>query len=76
MEKQGIVRRVKDPKDKRTNRIYLTKKGRELEARMIPYAMEVNEVASQGISKKDIKALKTIMGRVRGNLLNEIESYD
>ncbi|MDP6841048.1 MAG: MarR family transcriptional regulator [Rhodospirillales bacterium] len=76
MEKQGIVRRVKDPKDKRTNRIYLTKKGRELEARMIPYAMEVNEVASQGISKKNIKALKTIMGRVRGNLLNEIESYD
>jgi hypothetical protein len=43
---------------------------------MIPYAMEVNEVASQGISKKDITALKTIMGRVRGNLLNEIESYD
>ncbi|NQV56299.1 MAG: MarR family transcriptional regulator [Rhodospirillales bacterium] len=72
MEKQGIIRRERNKSDRRANHIYLTKKGRDLEPEMIPYAMNVNELASHGLSKTEIKTFKDIIGRMRNNLLDEI----
>ena len=74
MEKQGIIKRVKSTKDRRANSIYLTKKGRALEPKMIPYAFEVNRLAVQGLSKSELKTFKSLIGRIRLNLLDEINS--
>ncbi len=72
MERQGIIRRVKNANDRRANRIYLTPKGRKLEAAMIPYAMEVNRVARQGLDDRDIETLRTLLNKMRGNLQKEM----
>jgi DNA-binding MarR family transcriptional regulator len=76
MEKQGFVKRVQNKKDRRANHIYLTRKGRNLEAKLIPFAMNVNELASNGISKKDIKAFMKTIQKIRANFINEIRSGD
>ena len=72
MEKQGIIRRAKNPNDRRANRIYLTTKGRKLEAKMIPYAIAVVDVASRGLTGAEVATLKTLVNRVRANLKQEM----
>lgn len=74
MEKQGIIKRVKNVKDRRANNIYLTKKGRDLEPQMIPYASDLNRLAVRGLSKSELKTFKSLISRIRGNLLDEINS--
>jgi DNA-binding MarR family transcriptional regulator len=71
MEKQGIIRRVKNAEDRRANRIYLTPKGRKLEAAMIPYAMEVNRVARDGLDDAEIEMLRALLNKMRANLQRE-----
>ena len=55
MEKQGFVKRVRNKTDRRANHIYLTAKGRKLEAKLIPFAIDINDMASNGITKKNLK---------------------
>ena len=73
MEKQGIIRRAKNPNDRRANRIYLTPKGRKLEAKMIPYAIQVVDVAARGLSAAEVATLKALINRVRANLKKEMD---
>jgi MarR family transcriptional regulator, organic hydroperoxide resistance regulator len=68
MERQGIIRRAKNPKDRRANRIYLTPKGRKLEAKMIPYARDTVDVAAHGFSAAELAELKRLINKVRANL--------
>ena len=72
MERQGIVRRAKNPNDRRANRIYLTPKGRKLELKMIPYAIDVVNVASKGMSEDEIRTLKRLINHVRKNVKAEM----
>ena len=76
MEDQGIVKRVRSKTDRRTNHIYLTKKGRALEPKLIPYAMSVNDVAAKGISKKEIKDFTKVINKIRTNIIEEIAAQD
>ncbi len=72
MEKQGIIKRVRNKSDRRANHIYLTKKGRALEPKLIPYAMSVNKVAAKGITKKEIKEFTKVINKIRANVIEEI----
>ncbi len=76
MEKQGIIKRVRNKTDRRANHIYLTKKGRNLEPKLIPYARNVNNIASKGISKTDLKAFNKVIKQIRTNVVEEIKSID
>ena len=73
MEKQGIVRRVRSKQDRRANHIYLTTAGRDLEAAMIPYAIDVNRVAVEGLTDAEVETLKSLINRVRANLIKIVE---
>ena len=72
MERQGIIKRVRSKTDRRANHIFLTKKGRALEAKLIPYAMSVNDVAAKGITKKEIKEFTKVINKIRANIVEEI----
>ncbi len=76
LEQQGIVKRVRSKTDRRANHIFLTRKGRALEPKLIPYAMTVNDVAAKGISKKEIKEFTKIINKIRANIIDEIGSTD
>lgn len=70
MERRGLVRRDSDPRDRRRRLVYLTTKAKRLRSRLLPYAIEVNEVALRGIPEEDIQQLQRILLRIKVNFQN------
>ena len=68
MEKQGYVARRRSIKDKRTSHVFLTAAGRALQERLLPYAIEVNATALEGVSKPEVRQLRELLARIRANL--------
>ncbi len=68
MEKQGYIARRRSTQDKRSSHVHLTAAGRKLRERLLPYAVEVNTTALDGISKSEIRQLREILNRIRENL--------
>jgi len=48
--------------------VYLTRKGRALEAKLVPLAEEVNRIAVRGASRKDIAATRRVLVTIMENL--------
>jgi len=68
MEKQGYVARRRSTQDKRSSHVHLTPAGRALRNRLLPYAIEVNATALEGMTKVEIRQLRILLSRVRENL--------
>ena len=69
MERAGLIRKAKDSKDRRKLRIYLTPKARRLESKLLPIATHINELAAQGISKRELNTFIRVATRLKINLL-------
>lgn len=68
LEKAGLVRRTRDPHDRRTNRIVLTAKGKALIDKVDPlYGKEMRRI-TKDLSGQEIGQLIRICGKVRKNL--------
>ena len=68
MERQGYVTRRRSSADRRNSHVFLTAAGLRLRERLLPYAIEVNATALEGISKADVGQLKKLLERIRANL--------
>ncbi len=69
MQRAGLIRRKRDVEDRRRIRIQLTPKARRLEDKLLPYAAEINAIATEGISKRDLAAFLRATIRMRENLM-------
>jgi DNA-binding MarR family transcriptional regulator len=69
MEERGIIRQVRSTEDRRTKNIFLTDAGRQLEAQLIPFAMEVNRLGTGGLSAAEIDQFIKLISRIRDNLI-------
>ena len=74
MERDGLIRRVPDPADRRQARIHLTGRGRQLEEVLTTSARETNAVALQGLSAADTARLMSLAGRLVANLEQDARS--
>lgn len=74
MEAKGLVRRQKNAADRRKMNIYLTERGRELKAELIPLAKEVVEDAVSGFSDEDRAAFLGYLSAIQNNLLECVET--
>ncbi len=72
MARHGLIRRRRNPRDKRKINIYLTARGRALRKTLGPLAMEVNAVALQDFSPREIDVLRRLLGRARARLLADV----
>ncbi len=70
MEKYHLIARIQDSKDKRVNRIYLTKNGREVFESTFSIMEEVKNDLQKGLTKKEVKTLITILQKVQNNIKN------
>ncbi len=73
MEKRGYVRRVRNTEDRRKVNVFLTRKGRSLRNKLLPYAIEVNRFATEGVSEADLENLRSTLRRMRDTCQAESE---
>ena len=68
MEESGFITRANVGGNKRRQHAFLTEKGWALRDRLEPLAIEINSVAVEGLSEKEVRALKRAMGLMIRNL--------
>ena len=68
MVQDGLVIRKQDDRDRRKIRIYLTKKGRRFRDELMPLALDVTNVATEGLSQKEIRQFRSLIDRMKKNL--------
>lgn len=67
LEKEGFVRRVVDPQDRRSFLIYLTEKGKQTAEEIYPITKEVNDLLRMGMDPA--------MNEMWDRYLDNIEGY-
>lgn len=70
LEKLELVNRIADTRDRRINRVYLTKNGRRLEEKTMKLAEETLNEALDGVPPEDIEVSKNVLQKVYENLSN------
>lgn len=68
LEEQGIVTRISDRSDRRINLIYLTKKGRELEAVAAAAAQQTLDETTKNFTETEEAAFSQLLQRAIENL--------
>ncbi len=71
MVKEGLVVRKPDRKDRRKVRIHLTDKGRRFRDKLLPFAFDVNKVATEGLSQDEIRQFRSVVERMKKNLTRD-----
>jgi DNA-binding MarR family transcriptional regulator len=72
MEAAGFVRRERNAVDKRKLNIHLTPAGRALRACLLPAGVEVVDIATGGLSPREIDLLLGLLGDVQRNLTQDL----
>lgn len=68
MEKRRLVRRVPSDTDKRANRLFITKKGREMFLALVPVVQRTIETMQEGIDDNDIQHVIRVTQRIQENI--------
>ena len=64
MERQHLVVRISDKKDKRINLIHLTKTGREMESRANPIVERTLQEALKSISLEELETAQEVLKKI------------
>ncbi len=67
MEKEGYLTRQPDPKDRRNNLIFMTKKSKDIVDPIVDSVLEVRNIGLKKISKKDMEIAKKVLKQIRIN---------
>ena len=64
MERDGLVRRVRDARDRRRVNVFLTDKGRALRDPLVPCAVATNEAATRALTGAELEQAKDLLRRM------------
>ena len=76
MEEKGLVTRARNAKDRRKMNVFLTPKGRALEAELLPLAADVVNAATKNYSPREIALLLDLLRGVQNNLAEAVGPAD
>ncbi len=68
LETKGFVEKKPDERDKRLNRVFLTKSGKALKEKLIPIAAKTIETLFAGVPIEDMEVFKRVHGTIIENL--------
>ncbi|NJB68936.1 DNA-binding MarR family transcriptional regulator [Desulfobaculum xiamenense] len=74
LEGKGIVYREKDPSDRRTYKIYLTPRGRELRGEIMPFVMDLATKAFSCLSSQEQEELVRMLNTLCNHILDMRET--
>jgi len=64
LEKKGLLKRMKDPSDRRVNRLVLTEKGNDIVSKAYPLMIKRYEFFVESISKEELEAITPILDKL------------
>jgi DNA-binding MarR family transcriptional regulator len=68
LEREGIVKRVDDPNDRRVFRIFLTEKGKSLKTETAKCAAQSIKDSLKGLSQSEIESCTNVLLKIKENL--------
>lgn len=68
LEQEGLVMRTPDPTDRRTKRIYITAKGRQVYQKMLPLGHEILTQAQQDVGAEELANCQRVLQQMYNNL--------
>ncbi len=68
MEKYHLIAKYPDKKDKRINRIFLTKKGSEVFKSAFPIMDEIKGALQKGLTKAEVQTMIHLLKKVQKNI--------
>jgi DNA-binding MarR family transcriptional regulator len=72
-ERDGVVERRADPRDRRVSRVFLTAKGRELITSILPAHGEHVSTLLVGLDGAERRELRRLLGKLRDSLAKETQ---
>ena len=75
LEKLNLVKRVADEKDRRINKVYLTKAAQKLQEETMQLADETLNEALEGVPPEQVNLCKAVLQQVYDNLVNSEQQY-
>lgn len=79
MERSGLVSRRRNKGDRRKINVFLTRKGQQLEATLMPLAIDVVDTALTGFSPREVRQMIGFLKSIQTNVnvsLDEISESD
>jgi len=67
MEQSGLVERKPDPKDRRNNRIFLTKKSESVVDSIIEIVLKVRKIVYKGLSQEEVESARITLKKIMDN---------
>ena len=64
LQKKGFLKRMKDPSDRRVNRLILTEKGKNIVSKAYPLMMKRYEFFVNSISQKELETITPILEKL------------
>ncbi|RZS99823.1 MarR family winged helix-turn-helix transcriptional regulator [Aquimarina brevivitae] len=68
MENKDLVIRKADPKDQRTNRIYLTENGKEIIQKVQPIMYDLIPAVQDSLTEEEVKDLITTLQKIKSRI--------
>jgi DNA-binding MarR family transcriptional regulator len=68
MEKLGYIERRQLPENKKNMYVFLTEDGKALERKLVPLAVEVNEISMRGTTQEEIRITRKVLLGIIENL--------
>ena len=68
MEQNGLLRRSRDPGDRRVCRFFLTEKGAQMRQSLLPGVIRHNESLLEGFSANEVRTMRRMLKKMITNL--------
>ncbi len=73
LERDGLVQRELNGSDRRTKRVFITKKGLDSVRKSLPSTMEITNTALPELSQEQMQELTTVLRKIRKHLVAQLE---
>jgi MarR family transcriptional regulator for hemolysin len=74
LEKRGLVKRVRDPNDRRKYFVMLQEEGKRLVDELLPDLTDMISESLDGISQRDMRVFWKVMHQIESNLIQMSQS--
>ncbi len=73
LERNGLIDRVRNTQDRRTINIFLTPKGRDLKDILLPGVLELNRLATEGLSSEEVHDAFRLLNKMQQNVAAKVD---